>query len=458
MGNNDWDELLKAQKKFFLSGRSRDYKFRITSLHKLKEVIKAHEQEVLTAVYHDLHKAEFDAFATEIGMVYDEINYAIKHLRKWMKQEKVKTPFFLFPARSYIQKEPYGTALIIAPWNYPFQLIMVPLVGAMAAGNTAILKPSEISSQTAAIIEKIINTNFPQEYLKVVQGSVTVTEELLKLPVDYIFFTGSVPVGRSVMTAAARNLTPLTLELGGKSPAVVHEDADLINAARKIAWGKFLNAGQTCVAPDYVLAHAGIQESFLKTLQKTIIEFYGEDAAHHDRYCRIINDRHFQRLIGLLDRNKIYYGGKTDQANRYIEPTILYPVDWHNQIMQDEIFGPILPVLIYSDIGDIIDQINERPKPLSLYLFSNDQLIQKRVTEEIAYGGGAINNTIVHVASHFLPFGGVGTSGIGRYHGKASFDTFTHHKSIIRSPNFFDPGLTDPNKNLDLKWLKLLFK
>ena len=364
----------------------------------------------------------------------------------------------MIPAKSYIQKEPYGTALIIAPWNYPFQLIMVPLVGAIAAGNTAILKPSEISVHTAAVIEKIINTTFPKEYLYAVQGSVSVTEELLRLPVDYIFFTGSVPVGKIVMTAAAGNLTPLTLELGGKSPAIVHEDAHLGNAARKIAWGKFINAGQTCVAPDYVMVHAKIKEAFLEALKKVIIEFYGENAALHNRYCRIINDRHFQRLSGLLDAKNIFHGGKTNPADRYIEPTILYPADWQDRIMQDEIFGPILPVLIYSDLNDVIDQINKRPKPLSLYLFSEDQSIQKRITEEIAYGGGAINSTIVHVASHFLPFGGVGASGIGRYHGKASFDTFTHLKSIVKSPSRFDLGLANPNKNLGLKWLKLIFK
>jgi aldehyde dehydrogenase (NAD+) len=280
----------------------------------------------------------------------------------------------------------------------------------------------------------------------------------LELPVDYIFFTGSVPVGKVVMSAAARNLTPLTLELGGKSPAIVHLDANMKTAAQKIAWGKFLNAGQTCVAPDYVLVHETIADAFIAELKKVIISFYGENAAMHNRYCRIINDRHFQRLVKLLDSGKIVFGGRTDPADKFIEPTILFPVSWDDRIMQDEIFGPLLPLLVYSDINDILHKINERPKPLSLYLFSADELIRKRVTEKIAYGGGAINNTVVQVASHFLPFGGVGPSGTGRYHGKASFDTFTHFKSMVKSPDKCDLGLAQPNKNIALKLLKMILK
>jgi aldehyde dehydrogenase (NAD+) len=452
------EELLKLQKKFFWSGRSRDFHFRIESLNKLKETIKNREKEVLEAVYKDLHKTAVDAYSTEIGLVYDEISYAVKNLEIWTRPEKARTPVFMWPAKSYILKEPYGVALIIAPWNYPFQLLMAPLVGAIAAGNTAILKPSEVSGHTADIIEKIINDTFPEEYLHVVQGDIAATQSLLELPVDYIFFTGSVPVGKVIINAAARNLTPFTLELGGKSPAIVHEDARLANAAKKIAWGKFLNAGQTCVAPDYVLVHETIKDDFLLELKKAITNFYGENPAEHQRYCRIINDRHFQRLTGLLDTAKIFCGGKTNPVDRYIEPTILYPANWNDRIMQDEIFGPLLPVLVYSDLNNIIRRINERPKPLSLYLFSDSELIQKRVTEEITYGGGAINNTIVHVASHFLPFGGVGPSGIGRYHGKSSFDTFTHFKSIVKSPGSFDMGLAYPDKNPGLKLLKMIFK
>jgi aldehyde dehydrogenase (NAD+) len=452
------EKLLKSQKEFFWTGRSRNLNFRIDSLNKLKVAIKTREKEILEAIYRDLHKTAFDAYATEIGLIYDEINFAIRNLHAWAKPEKVRTAVFIWPAKSYIQKEPYGVALIIAPWNYPFQLMMSPLVGAIAAGNTAILKPSEVSTHTADIIEKIINNAFPQEYLYVVQGDAAQTQSLLTLPVDYIFFTGSVPVGKVIVNAAARNLTPFTLELGGKSPAIVCPDARLSHAAQKIAWGKFLNAGQTCIAPDYVLVHDSIKDDFLDELKKVIINFFGENPASHQRYCRIINDRHFQRLTGLLDTANIFSGGKTNQADRYIEPTILYPTQWDAPIMQDEIFGPLLPVIVFSEINDIIRRINERPKPLALYLFSDNRLIQKRITEEIAYGGGAINNTIVHVASHFLPFGGVGPSGIGRYHGKASFDTFTHWKSIVKSSVRFDMGLAHPDKNPGMKLLKMILK
>ena len=458
MKSTYWEELFKSQKEFFWTGQSRDLDFRIASLNKLKEAIKIHEKDVLDAIYRDLHKTAFDAYSTEIGLVYDEIGFAVKNLRSWAKPQKVGTPLFLWPSKSYIQKEPYGVTLIIAPWNYPFQLSMVPLVGTIAAGNTAILKPSKVSAHTEEIIKTIINNTFPQEYLHVVQGDAEEMQSLLELPLDYIFFTGGVSTGKIIANAAAQNLTPFTLELGGKSPAIVCQDARLSNAAQKIAWGKFLNAGQTCVAPDYVLVHDSIKDDFLAQLKKVIINFYGENPAEHHRYCRIINDRQFQCLQSILPTTNIFFGGKTNPADRYIEPTILYPTQWDALIMQDEIFGPLLPVIVFSDINDVIRKINERPKPLALYLFSDNQLIQKRITEEIAYGGGAINNTVVHVASHSLPFGGVGQSGIGCYHGRASFDTFTHLKSIVKSPGRFDMGLAHPNINLPLKILKIFLK
>jgi aldehyde dehydrogenase (NAD+) len=450
------ERLYKSQKEFFWSGRSRDIDFRIESLKLLKDAIKIHEKDVLDALYNDLRRARFDAYVTEIGMIYHEIGHAIRHLRSWAEPVKVKTPYFMWPSKSYMQKEPFGVSLIIAPWNYPFQLMMAPLIGSIAAGNTAILKPSEISFNTAAAIEKIINTAFLKEYLHVVQGGIAETQALLELPVDFIFFTGSVPVGKIVMRAAAQNMTPVALELGGKSPAIIHEDANLTDAVRKIAWGKFLNAGQTCVAPDYVLVHSAVKDAFLEELKKGLHDFYGDDASQHPRYCRIISDRHFQRLIGLIDHEKIVIGGRTHSLDRYIEPTVLYPVDWDEPVMQDEIFGPILPVLVYTELNDIIRKINEQPKPLALYLFSDDRFVQTRITQEISYGGGAINNTVVHAASHFLPFGGVGPSGMGRYHGKASFDAFSHYKGIVKSPSRFDPGLAYPDKNLSLKWLKVL--
>ena len=451
--------LLQGQKAFFRSGKTRSISFRIASLKKLKAVISDHEKEILAAVYDDLHKEATDAFATEISGVYTEIKLAIGNVSDWAARQKVPTPFFMRPSKSYIYKEPYGVALIIAPWNYPFQLLILPLVGAIAAGNTAILKPSEISSHTAAILAKIIRDAFPPEYICVVQGGAPETKALLELPVDYIFFTGSVPVGKAVMAAAAKNLTPLTLELGGKSPAIVHQTANLKTAAGRISWGKFLNAGQTCIAPDYVLVHESIRDTFLEELAKVIVKFYGRDASTHPRYCRIINDRHFERLTALLDKTKVVYGGKTDAASRYIEPTLLSPADWNDPIMQEEIFGPLLPVLPYSDLDDAIRRINERPKPLALYLFVNDKAVRRKIIREVSFGGGAINNTIMHIVSHHLPFGGVGQSGLGRYHGKYSFETFSHTKSILRSYNRTDiVDIAKPYRGrmmrLILKWMK----
>jgi aldehyde dehydrogenase (NAD+) len=455
MKKNALGELLKSQKDFFWSGKTRDINFRIETLTKLKDTIKAHEEEILNAIYKDLHKVSMDGYATEIAGVYDEINYTIKNVPSWAKVEKVETPVFLFPSKSYVYKEPFGVTLIIAPWNYPFQLLMLPLAGAIAAGNTAILKPSEISANTATVMEKIINESFSKEYLHVVMGGPNETQALLEMPVDYIFFTGSTAVGKIVMTAAAKNLSPLTLELGGKSPAIVHKDANLILAARKIAWGKFINAGQTCIAPDYVLVHTNQKNDFLRELKKAVRDFYGEDASVHPRYCRIINDRHFQRLNALLNNAKILYGGKSNAADRYIEPTIIYPVQWDDPIMQDEIFGPLLPIITYSDLDNIIPKIRERSEPLSLYLFSDDQTVQTRVINEISFGGGAINNTIFHIVSHFMPFGGVGASGMGAYHGKVSFDTFSHAKSILKSSSKIDPlAAAYPHKKFLMKIMR----
>ncbi len=438
MNENKFSALLKKQKDFFLTGKTKDLSFRIDTLKKLKEVIRAHEKEILAAVYADLHKADIDAYGTEISGIYNEIRVAIGNVRDWAARRKVTTPVFMMPAKSYIYKEPYGVALIIAPWNYPFQLLMTPLVGAIAAGNTAILKPSEISSHTAAVAEKIINASFPEEYIHAVQGGVEETQSLLALPVDYIFFTGSVPVGKVVMAAASKNLTPLTLELGGKSPAIVHESADIKTAASRISWGKFLNAGQTCIAPDYILVQESVKDAFIDELIKVILKFYGEDASISERYCRIINDHHFNRLTALIEEKKIVYGGRYNAADRYIEPTLLYPVDWNDPVMQDEIFGPILPIIVYSDLDDIIRKINDRPKPLALYLFINDKVIRRKIIREISFGGGAVNNAIMHFVSHYLPFGGVGQSGMGRYHGKYSFDEFSHTKSVLRSYNLLD--------------------
>jgi len=451
-----FQELLKSQQHFFHSGETRSVEFRIKALHKLKDAIQQHEKGILEALNADLNKTEFDAYTTEIGIIYDEIKYAIKHLHQWAEPVKVPSPIIMWPSKSYIQKEPFGVSLIIAPWNYPFQLLLAPLVGAMGAGNTAILKPSEISANTASVIEQMINNIFPQEYIHVVQGAATETQELLGLPFDYIFFTGSTAIGKIVASAAANNLIPVTLELGGKSPVIVHKDARLKGAAHKIAWGKYLNAGQTCIAPDYVLVHSDVKEAFLTELSSAVQEFYGKDNTSYPSCCRIVNDRNYQRLVGLIDPDKLAYGGKADASRRYISPTILFPVGWDDPIMRDEIFGPILPIILYDNLDGMIQKIIVRPKPLSLYLFSDDPEVQRRVTQEIPYGGGAINNTLLQFSSHFLPFGGTGSSGIGAYHGKASFDTFSHAKSIVKSSSRIDLGLAYPNKQLGLKRFKQL--
>jgi len=459
MDKSAFDELFQEQKAFFRSGVTRDINFRLAALKKLKEIIAANEKEILTAVYADLHKEEMDAYATEISGVYNEIRLAISNIRGWAAREKVTTPLFMMPSKSYIYKEPYGVTLIIAPWNYPFQLLMIPLVGAIAAGNTAILKPSEVSSHTAAVLNKVINSAFPSQYIHVVCGAAPETQALLELPVDYIFFTGSIPVGKVVMAAAAKNLTPLTLELGGKSPAIVHESANIKTAAKRISLGKFLNAGQTCIAPDYVLVHESVKDALIDEFIKVILKFYGEDASAHPRYCRIINDRHFQRLAALIDGTKIVYGGKTNAADRYIEPTLLYPMDWNDLIMQDEIFGPILPIIPYNDLDEIIRRINHHPKPLALYWFGNNKAIRRRILQEISFGGGAVNNTIMHTVSHYLPFGGVGASGLGQYHGRSSFDTFSHSKSILRSYNVADPSdIAAPHKGGLMKLIMKVMK
>ena len=459
MNTKTVEDLVQKQRDFFLSGQTRPIDFLLDALRKLRDALKVHEKDILAAVYADLRKAEVDAYATELAGVYNEIKVAIANVRDWAAREKVTTPIFMMPAKSYIYKEPYGVCLIIAPWNYPVQLAMLPLVGAIAAGNTAIVKPSELASHSAAIIDKVLGETFPEEYIRVVQGGVEETHALLAQQLDYIFFTGSVPVGKVVMEAAAKNLTPLTLELGGKSPAIVHESADLPTAASRIAWGKFMNAGQTCIAPDYVVVHEAVSDAFLNELVSAIRKFYGDDASTHHRYCRIINDRHFTRLEALIDPDKLAYGGKTNAAQKYIEPTLLYPVDWNHPAMADEIFGPILPIITYSRLDEVISRINKRPKPLALYLFAGNKDIRRKIIGEISFGGGAVNNTIMHIVSHYLPFGGVGQSGMGRYHGKYSFDTFSHTKSILRSYNLADPvDAATPDKGKLFNYLMKLMK
>lgn len=450
--------LVEKQKEFFKTGQSKEIGFRIEALQKLRTALRRNEDRITEALKADLNKSEFDAYTAEVGFVLSELRYVIKHLESWGKPQKVKTPLTHFGSQSYIYSEPYGVTLIIAPWNYPFQLAFAPLIGAIAAGNCAIIKPSELTPKTSKLISQLINDSFSEEYITVVQGAVATSQALLKEKFDYIFFTGSVPVGRVVMEAAAKNLTPVTLELGGKSPCIVQKDANIPLAAKRIAWGKFTNAGQTCIAPDYLYLHGSIKNEFLSELKNAIQELYGNKPLENPDYTHIVSERHFHRLQSFLDNGDVWVGGKMDSEKLAIEPTVLTNITWEDHIMEDEIFGPILPVIEYEDITEIIEEIQNHPKPLALYLFTENNRIQQYVLNSISFGGGCVNDTVYHFTSPHLPFGGVGPSGIGAYHGKNSFDTFSHKKSILKQTTSFDIPFRYPNVKNGLKKIKLFLK
>jgi aldehyde dehydrogenase (NAD+) len=450
--------IYNQQKSYYKSGQTRPLQHRLSALHYLKDTIKRHEAEVIEALHQDLNKSAFESYMTEIGILYTEIDYTIKHLKKWMTPKKVKTALTHVGTKGKIYPDPYGVTLIIAPWNYPFQLAMAPLIGAIAGGNTAIVKPSELTPHTAEVIEKTITDAFIPEFIAVKQGGVDVSQQLLDTPFDYIFFTGSVNVGKIVMEKASKHLTPHTLELGGKSPAIVHEDASLKLAAKRIAWGKFINAGQTCVAPDYVYVHQDVKDDFLTYLTDAIEDLYSHQPLKNPDYTHIVSDKHFDRLTHFLDDGTLLYGGDTDKETLTIAPTVLTDVTWDMPVMAEEIFGPILPVLTYESLDFIIDDITKQPKPLALYLFTETDDTREKVIAEIPFGGGCINDTIYHLATPYLPFGGVGQSGTGNYHGKFSFDTFTHPKSILKQTTMIDIPLRYPNQKAGLKWVKKLLK
>lgn len=454
----NFEEDLKIQKEFFYEGNTLDYNFRKNSLINLRNAIKKYEKEIINALKKDLGKSEFEAYTNEIGILYAEINHTLKHLKKWMKKKKVRMELYLQPSKGEIHVEPYGNTLIISPWNYPFQLLIAPLIASISAGNTAILKPSEISTHTENILEKLIKETFDEKYVKLIKGGIEETTALLKLPFDKIFFTGSVSVGKIVMEAASKNLTPVTLELGGKSPAIVLEDANIELAVNKIIWGKFNNAGQTCVAPDYVLIHKSKEKEFLNLSKNKIIEFYGKVPKKNENYGRIINEKNTKRLYNLIDYEKVFTGGEVDFEEKYIEPTIMSNVNLKDKIMEEEIFGPILPVISFEDMNEVYEIIRKFSKPLALYLFTKDTLKEKEIMKKISFGGGGVNTTILHVASSNLPFGGVGTSGIGSYHGESGFLDFSHKKSILRQSSFFDLGLTYPNKKISVELIKKFMK
>ena len=450
--------IFKNQKNYFKSGLTRSVQFRINQLTKLRQGILLHEEEILNALKKDLGKPYFEGYATEVGFVLDSIQYMINHVATWSKDQQVKTPIHQPMAKSYYKYDPYGTVLIIAPFNYPFQLLIEPLIGAIAAGNTAILKPSEYTPHTEAVLLKLITELFDPNYIAVVVGGREMTTELINMPFDYIFFTGSVPVGKVVMKAAAENLVPVTLELGGKSPVIVHKDANIKVAAKRIAWGKFMNAGQICVAPDYVYVHKSVEKAFIDELAKVIVDFYGIVPFKSPYYCRIVNERHFDRITGLINHDKVIIGGQYDRLERYIAPTVMSNVVWSDEIMKDEIFGPVLPLLTYDNLEEVIDVVRSHPKPLAFYVFSENEKIQDLLMDQIPFGGGCINDTISHVASSALPFGGVGSSGMGAYHGHDSFLTFSHRKSILKKSTKFELPLVYPPYKNHLKWVKKLLK
>ena len=388
----------------------------------------------------DLGKSNFESYATEVGLVYEEINTHIKNIKRWSKIEKIKSPIVHYPAKSYIYKEPYGVTLIIGPFNYPFQLVIAPLVGAISAGNTAIIKPSENTKNTSILLEEMINENFQEENLNVVnplEGKEAVSA-LLDLPFDYIFFTGSIRVGKIVMEKAAKNLVPVTLELGGKRPCIVDKDAKLELAAKRIVWGKFLNVGQTCVAPDYLCIHSSVKDKLLKLIVEEIHKQFGKDVKNSPDYPRVVNTASLNRLKEYINDGEIYYGGNVDSTELYMEPTILTNVDVNSNVMTEEIFGPILPVIEFDNIQDIISFINKREKPLALYYFSENKKSINNILRCTTSGGVTINDTVIHVANGNLPFGGVGNSGMGSYHGKASFDAFTHKRSVMERGTFVE--------------------
>ena len=437
----DIPKIVNQQNNYFNSNSTKDVDVRINTLKKLKGIIQENETELYKAIYADFKKSEFETYIAEIALIYNELNDAIKNLKRWSKQKRVRTNLANFPAKSYIIPEPLGTVLVISAWNYPYQIALIPVISAIAAGNTVVLKPSEIPNNTSRILVKIINTNFDANLFTVVEGSVETTTELLQQKWDKIFFTGSTNVGRIVYKAAAENLTPVTLELGGKSPTFIFKDCNIKLTAKRIVWAKFLNAGQTCIAPDYLLVEKDIEQQLLAALKSEIEIAYPVKNTINENYVQIINDAHFERLSNLILKDKIYFGGEQNVSERIIRPTLLQNISFEDPIMKDEIFGPLLPVISFENLDKVIVKVKEREKPLSLYVYSKSKKIIRKILHEISFGGGAINESLVHLSNPNLPFGGVGASGIGNYHSKAGFDTFTHNKSILHKSFLFEPNV-----------------
>lgn len=433
------ENIVSQQRDFFKSDKTKDCNFRIQQLKALKKVLKSNESLLTEAIYKDFKKSEFDCYTTELALLYSDINEACKKLKSWSKIKRVSTNLINFPAKSRIIPEPYGVSLIIGAWNYPYQLSFAPAIAAIAAGNTVILKPSEIPVNSSKAIKKIVNDNFKSNFFHVIEGGVQTTQQLLGLNFDKIFFTGSPKVGKIIYQAAAQHLTPVTLELGGKSPAIVCENSNIEVSAKRIVWGKFLNAGQTCIAPDYLLVHKNIKDKLISAIISEIERCNYSFA--NKNYVQIINEANMHRLVALLDKNKIIYGGDYDIYERYFAPTLMSDITFDDKVMQDEIFGPILPIIEFEKMEEISTKLKNLPKPLASYLFTGNKKQAHRLFNELSFGGGAVNDTIMHITNSKLPFGGVGNSGIGSYHGKSGFNEFTHYKSILKKSTCFEPNL-----------------
>lgn len=454
----NFSAVVERQRLFFQSGATRSLEFRREHLRRLHAALVTHEPALIAALHSDLRKSPSEAYASEIGFLLSEVRHALRHLSTWIKPHKRKAPLLAWPARGFVQPEPYGVALIIGPWNYPLQLLLSPLVGAMVAGNCAVIKPSEFAPHTAAVIAQLMGATFPEDYIAVVQGDQEAGEALLREKFDTIFFTGSTKVGRVVMAAAARHLTPVTLELGGKCPCLVCADVPTDTTARRILWGKFMNAGQTCVAPDFLVVDRRIRDRLVEAMKQALRDFYGDDPQRSPDYSRIVNRRHFSRLIGHLGRGQIVHGGQYDADDLYLAPTILSGLGLDDPVMQEEIFGPILPVLEFDQLEDALGLLRDRPTPLALYLFSSDRTTQERVLAATRSGGVCINDTVMHMVGKDLPFGGLGESGLGAYHGRASFDCFSHHRSVLRRSFALDSKLRYPPPRVSLTTLKRAFR
>ncbi|RYZ56911.1 MAG: aldehyde dehydrogenase [Chitinophagaceae bacterium] len=456
----DLQHNLQQLRSYFATGATKEYAFRRTALQKLSTAITAFEEELMHALYTDLKKSREEVWVTELGFLQAEISHTMKHLKRWMKPEKVATNLLNLPSRSYVYKEPLGVVLIIGPWNYPFQLLFAPLVGAIAAGNCAVLKPSEYAPATAAVMKKLLAATFPQEYILYVEGEgADVVPKLMNnFRFDHVFYTGSISVGKAVYEMAAKDLVPVTLELGGKSPCVVESDADITVAAKRIAMTKFSNAGQMCVAPDYVLVHSSIKAAFVAAMKNTIHQFFTDDPSASGSYGKIINERAFHRLLRYLQQGKILHGGRTNAASHYIEPTLLELPDVNAAVMGEEIFGPLLPVLTFDTFEEAKSIIDRNPNPLAFYIFTKSKEKEERWLQAIPFGGGCVNNASWHLTNFNLPFGGRGNSGIGAYHGKYSFAVFSHQKAVMKTPTWFDPAIKYPPFNGKLKLFKKIIR